>query len=130
DLLSRTQSGAALPVGRIQVRRHCGLSGEFTPLATLRGGAPLLARANSLRGGVVFCTTTPAPADSSLAADGVVLYVLVQRAMAGGAAALERTGQLAAGEPPATGDPTRWRRLAGAEEAVSSEFPRHRGVYL
>ena len=35
-----------LPVGQLQVRKYCGLSGEFTPLATLRGGAPLLARAD------------------------------------------------------------------------------------
>ena len=35
DLLARTQSGAALPVGQLQVRRYCGLAGELTPLATL-----------------------------------------------------------------------------------------------
>ena len=35
------QSGAPLPVGQLQVRRSCGLSGgELTPLATLKGRRP------------------------------------------------------------------------------------------
>ena len=69
DLLANTQSGAALPVGQLQVRRYCGLAGEFTPLATLRGGEPLLARVPTNRGGVYFCATTPAAGDSSLATE-------------------------------------------------------------
>jgi hypothetical protein len=128
DLLSHTQSGAALPVGRLQVRRYCGLSGELTTLATLKGGAPLLARATTNRGGAYFCTTTPAVGDSSLATNGVVLYVLTQRALAGGASVLESTRQLAAGETPPD-DPAAWKRLAGADEAVSTDHPLHRGVY-
>jgi hypothetical protein len=128
DLLAHTRSGTALPVGELQVRRCCGLSGEATPLATLRGGAPLLARVTTDAGGAYFCATTPAPGDSSLAGDGIVFYALVQRALAAGAEALEGTRQLAAGEPPGD-DPTRWNRLAGPDEAVSTDFPLHRGVY-
>ncbi len=128
DLLARTQSGAALPVGGVKVLRSCGLEGEFTPLGTLRGGSPLLARVSTDRGGVYFCATTPAFADSSLAADGVVLYVLVQRALAAGASALERTRMLVAGGP-ASDPASAWTRLAGADEAVSTEYPLHRGVY-
>ncbi|MHC5543608.1 BatA domain-containing protein, partial [Singulisphaera rosea] len=44
DLLAHTLSGSALPVGTLQVKKYCGLTGEFTTLATLRGGVPLLAR--------------------------------------------------------------------------------------
>jgi hypothetical protein len=128
DLLANTQSGAALPVGQLQVRKVCGLSGEFTPLATLRGGAPLLARVATTTGGAYFCATTPAPSDSSLATGGVVFYVLVQRAMAAGVELLEGTRQLPAGEPPGE-SPTHWKRLAGESEAVSTEYPLHRGVY-
>jgi hypothetical protein len=128
DLLAHTQSGTALPVGELQVRRHCGLSGEFTPLATLRGGAPLVARVPTTTGGVSFCTTTAAVENSTLATNGVVLYVVVQRAMAIGAAALGNTRQLVAGEPT-TDDPTRWKRVAGGEEAVSADYSLHRGVY-
>jgi hypothetical protein len=128
DLLAQTQSGAPLPVGKLLVRGYCGLKRETTPLATLKGGAPLLARAASDRGGVYFCATTPAMADSSLAADGVVLYVLIQRALAQGAAELSRTRQLTAGEASGE-DAGRWERLAGAEGAVSTEYPLQAGVY-
>jgi hypothetical protein len=129
DLLAKTQSGTPLPVGQLQVRRSCGLSGgELTTLATLRGGAPLLARAATDGGAAYFCATTPAIGDSSLAANGVVFYVMVQRAMAGGAAVLGTTRQLVAGDPTRD-DPTRWQRVAGGEEAISTEYAAHRGVY-
>jgi hypothetical protein len=128
DLLSQTQSGAALPVGQLQVRKYCGLSGEFTPLATLRGGAPLLVRVATNAGGAYLCATTPALGDSSLATEGVVLYVLIQRALAAGAAVLGNTRMLVAGDP-AGEDPTRWKRVAGTEAALSSDYPLHRGIY-
>ena len=38
DVLARTLSGAALPVGQLDVRRYCKLAGDFTTLATLHGG--------------------------------------------------------------------------------------------
>ncbi len=128
DLLSNTQSGAALPVGQLQIRKHCGLSGEHTPLATLKGGAPLLARVTTNRGGVYFCATTPAAADSSLAENGVVLYVLVQRALGLGAAVLGNTRQLVVGDVSGE-QPTVWQQLAGPPEALSTEFAFHGGVY-
>jgi hypothetical protein len=128
DLMARTASGAALPVGEIEVRRWCGLSGEVTPLATLRGGSPLLARVAANAGGVYFCATTPAPGDSSLASNGVVLYVMTQRAEAAGAETLETTRSLAAGAP-AGEDPAGWKRLAGGDDALSTDYADHRGVY-
>jgi len=128
DLLAHTLSGMPLPVGQLQIRKYCGISGETTPLATLRGGAPLLARVTTNRGAAYFCATTPAAGDSSLASNGVVFYVLVQRALAAGAAVLGSTRQLTAGEPPRD-DPTVWKRVAGAVDALSTDFPFHRGVY-
>lgn len=131
-LLAHTQSGDPLPVGRLQVKKHCGLQGpaELTPLATLRGGGPLLSRLETSRGAAYFCATTPAPEDSSLATGGVVFYVLVQRALAQGAVVLEQTRQLAAGEPPGPLDnPASWKRLAGGDDAISTEFSLHDGVY-
>ena len=130
DLLANTQSGASLPVGGLKVLRYCRVEGELTPLAGLKGGAPLLARVTTNSGGVYFCATTPSPSDSSLAADGVVFYVAVQRALGAGASALGTTRQLSAGEGGLGGeDPSKWKRLAGAEEALSTEYPRHAGVY-
>lgn len=127
-LLANAMSGEALPVGDLQVKRYCAISGESTALASLRDGAPLLARATTDRGGVYFCATTPAPSDSSLAADGVVLYVAVQRAVASGAEVLGNTRDLIAGPPPA-GLPSVWQRLSGAEAALSTEYPFHQGAY-
>jgi hypothetical protein len=128
DILANTQSGAALPVGRLQVRRICGLAGEITPLATSKGGRALVARLPTNRGGVYFCATTPDPGDSSLAINGVVLYVFVQRALAAGASALGQTRQLVAGgggaEQPAT-----WHQLAGSPDAISTDYIHHAGVY-
>lgn len=128
DLLSHTQSGAALPVGSLGVFKHCGLSGEVTALATLKDTSPLLARVTTNRGGVYFCTTTPAAADSSLAENGVVLYVLVQRALAVGASVLGNTRQLVAGDVSGE-QPTAWQQLAGPPEAISTEFAFQGGVY-
>jgi hypothetical protein len=127
DLLANTQSGAALPVGQLQVQRYCGLAGELTPLASLKGGKPLFARLPTSRGGVYFCATTPTAGDSSLATNGVVLYVFVQRALAAGAAVLGQTRQLVAGE--AANDPSAWQQLTGAPDALSTEYPHHAGVY-
>ena len=117
-----------MPVGSLEVRKYCGLSGDVTALATLRDGPPLLARATTDHGAVYFCATTPAPADSSLATNGVVLYVLVQRALASGAVALGSTMQVVAGDAPRD-DPALWKRVSGAEEALSTEYPFHSGVY-
>ena len=54
DLLAQTQSGGPLPVGQLQVRKYCGLAGELTALATLRGGATLLGRITTSGGGAYF----------------------------------------------------------------------------
>jgi hypothetical protein len=128
DLWSRTQSGAALPVGELTVRRYCGLKGEFAPIAALYGGAPLVARVTTDHGGVYFFTTTTATSDSSLATNGVALYVAVQRALALGAAQLSNARQLSAGDgfPRAKES---WRKLAGSKDALSTEYPFQAGVY-
>jgi hypothetical protein len=128
DLLARTQSGAAVPVGEILVRRYCGLEGEFSTIATLPKGAPLMARVTTDRGGVYFCSTTTSADDSSLGTDGVALYVTIQRALAAGAAELGSALQLNAGDRfPTTVDS--WSKLAGSDDVISTEFSYHAGVY-
>ena len=128
DVLANTQSGAALPVGQLQIRRTCGLEGELTPLASLKGGRPLLARLPTNRGGVYFCTTTTDPGDSSLAANGVILYVFVQRTLAAGAAVLGQTRQLVAGDA-GNEQPATWVQVTGSPDAISTEYLHHAGVY-
>ena len=115
-------------MGGLEIRKYCGISGEVTALATLRDGPPLLARVPTDHGAVYFCATTPAPGDSSLATGGVVFYVLVQRALASGAAALGNIRQLTAGDAPRD-DPTLWKRVAGASEALSTDYAFQGGVY-
>src|SRR5262249_21618926 len=100
-----------------------------TPLASLQGGRPLLARMPTSHGGVYFCTTTADPGDSSLAANGVVLYVMVHRALAAGAAVLGQTRQLLAGDK-AMDQTTAWQQVAGAPDAMSTEYVHQAGVYL
>jgi hypothetical protein len=128
DVLSRTLSGAALPVGNLSIRRYCGLAGQMTALATLAGGAPLLARVASDQGGIYFWTTTPATRDSSLATGGVVLYAFVQRALAAGAEVLGKARHLDAGNPGLE-DPQAWTRLSENSDGISVENAMHRGVY-
>jgi hypothetical protein len=128
DLLAHTQSGAALPVGDLHVRRYCRLGGQFTTLATLAGSSPFLVRATTDHGGAYFCATTASPGDSSLATDGVVLFVAVQRALAAGTAVLGNARQIDAGEMTAEAEHP-WKRVAGAEAAVSTEYPAHAGVF-
>ena len=128
DLLARTLSGAALPVGQLEVLRHCAVVGEFTSLALLEGGTPLVVRVPTKRGGAYFWTTTPSPRDSSLATGGVVLYAFVQRALAAGSAVLGKAVQLDAGEIEGQGLET-WNLLTARGQGLSTEAAFQRGVY-
>ncbi len=128
DLLAKTRSGASLPVGELKVSRYCRLEGERSSLATLDGGAPLLARAMTEHRNAYFCTTTTSPLDSSLAADGVVLYALIHRALAEGAESLGDTRQFIAGDVPLA-DSSGWKKLAGNPDALSNTYSQHAGVY-
>ena len=130
DLLSNTLAGTALPLGELEIRRSCGIVGDALPLASLPGSAALFARPAGASG-VTFCATTPAPRDSSLAAEGIVLYALVQRAIDRGLAVLGRARQLDAGpvavELAAADEP--WIRRAGPAATSSSEPGLQAGVF-
>ena len=82
DLLSQTQGGTALPVGELEVGRHCVIGGDTTPLARLSTNEALLTRVTDAN--VYFLGTLPGSSSSSLARDGVVFYVMFQRAIAEG----------------------------------------------
>ena len=130
DLLANTLAGTALPLGEVEIRRSCSLSGDAVSLASLPGGGPLVAR-SSRADAITFCGTTPAPRDSSLAAEGIVLYALVQRAIDRGLAVLGNARQADAGAATAAlaaaGAP--WTRRAGAANAPSTEAGLHAGVF-
>jgi hypothetical protein len=144
-LLAATLTGAALPVGELELRRTCGIAGDGTPLAVLPDGRPLLVRAADDRGGVSFLATTPAVRDSDLAANGVVLYAVVQRAidagletvgnarqvdavamvLGGADAGGQRISQQRSSQQRSQED---WRQIAGPPSA-STEAGFHAGVY-
>lgn len=139
DLLANTISGEALPIGEWIVSRRCGVEGEFTTLATLNDGSPLLLRAMNATGNVYFCCTTAAPADSSLASDGVVLYAMLHRAIDAGAQSLGKARQFIAGRgtldngsPDVAGPLTndgQWQQLVGTQQVLSTEYAFSAGVY-
>ncbi len=127
DLLARTQSGAALPLGDLQIRRYCGFIGDTTSLATLRNGKTLFARVPTDRGAVYVCATGTSEDDSNMATNAVVLYVAVQRALAAGAGRLGATRQLDAGASSVAGPA--WQRLSQEGEGLSTQYHSHAGVY-
>ena len=139
-LLAATLTGAALPVGELELRRTCGIIGDGTPLGVLPDGRPLLVRAAGDRGGASFLTSTPAVRDSDLAANGVVLYAVVQRAIDAGLEAVGNARQIDAGAMLLGGTDAGgqrssqqrsqedWRQIAGPPSA-STEAGFHAGVY-
>ena len=144
-LLAATLTGAALPVGELELRRTCGIAGDGTPLAVLPDGRPLLVRAAGDRGGASFLATTPAVSDSDLAANGVVLYAVVQRAIDAGLETVGNARQIDAGSMVLGGTDAGgqrssqqrssqqrsqedWRQIAGPPSA-STEAGFHAGVY-
>lgn len=129
DLLAATSSGAGLPVGQLELSGYGKLSGdvELSKLATLTGGAPLLARVPTARGGIYFFTASPDPRASTLAESGIVLFVAIQRAIELGQAALGNTTQRVAGE--SSGSTDQWRQLAGPTDALSTEYNWQAGIY-
>jgi hypothetical protein len=128
DLLANGRSGSALSVGELEIDRVCGMEGEFTSLATLEGGVPLLARAPTRRGGAYFFTTTLAASDSSLARNGVVLFAAIQRALAEGRKSQGTAREVIAGELDGL-DPSTWSAVATKGEAISTEVGHHAGIY-
>ena len=65
-----------------------------------------------------------------MAENGVVLFVAIQRAIAGGQSALARTTQRTAGDIDSLEEAARrWRQVAGPTDVLSSEFALQAGVY-
>jgi len=128
DLLANTLAGASLPVGSLKINRFIDVKGEATSLATLVDGSRLLMRVPTPRGSVYVSATTPLAKDSSLAADGVVLYVLIQRAIEEGARSLRATGQLDAGDANVEAA-AKWTPLVERNDRFSNERAFTAGVY-
>lgn len=128
DLLARTRSGVALPVGKQSIARYCKLNGVGRSLARLTNGDPLLWRADGTLP-AYFLATLPNVDSSSLARDGVVLYVMTQRAIELGAKQQGSARQVDAG----TVDPaivSQWDVLSSLPaEIASSQRAFHAACY-
>lgn len=127
-LLAATQNGAALPVGKLSIKRFVAAEGKLRPLATIADGNPLLSRALANDREVYFLGTTADANDSSFATDGVVLYAMIQRAIAAGAQYMGRTRQIVAGSTPPE-QTQNWKRVAGPTNSRSDLHSFAAGVY-
>ena len=89
-LLGNTMSGTALPLSTLQVSRACRITGNITELATLEGEVALLVRSDAVsdqsKGEVYALCTTTGTGDSTLAQDGIAMYVMIQRLLDAGMA--------------------------------------------
>lgn len=120
DLLANTRAGTALPVGETEVLRHCEISGDGSPLARLASGDILVSRtASEQAGGAWFLGTLPGSSHSSLARDGIVLYAMLQRALAEGARTLGNAQQRDAAPGSLAGN-YRWQLASGSSLPVSA----------
>ena len=90
ELLAQSKDGTALPVGDLRTFRYCTIKGPVTSLASFDKGGPFIAMHGDTRGRYYFCSTLPITSHSSLAQEGIVLYVMIQRALAHGSAVLGR----------------------------------------
>ena len=124
-LLANTRSGDALPLGDLEVQRHCEILGEGTPLARLGENQTLLIRANAASENPVwFLGTLPSSNASTLARDGVVMFAMLHRALNEGSRGLGKAQQREAA-PNALG-PGIWKRHG--ETFLSTELPLRAGI--
>jgi hypothetical protein len=131
ELLSNTLNGAPLPVGQLGIKRACRVKGSGTTLAAIRDELPLLMRMDaegSERSGVYVCTTTPSTRDSTLATDGIVMYIALQRVLAAGSVRISSAKMLSVGEA----DRMNFEQVvqeAGDRNALSNQYSEQTGVY-
>jgi hypothetical protein len=131
-LLGNTLSGSALPLGTLGVSRVCEVKGNMTDLASLQGNLPLLVRSDAMteqaRGSVYALCTSPSPTDSTLAKDGVALYVMVHRMLNAGILRVgnAKVWDVTPDHIPAIENAT---TLMSAEGIVSNQLGEHSGVF-
>ena len=127
-LLRNTQDGKALPVGKLQIYQHCGLHGSGSVLARMESGKALLTHVPTDRGGVWFWGTLPKATHSSLARDGVVFYIMLQRAITAGTKVLGQALQAASGQE-ALDPELKWTKLDAVGSPTASTLSINSGVF-
>jgi hypothetical protein len=131
ELLSNTLNGAPLPVGQLGIKRLCRVDGNGTTLAAIRDEVPLLMRIdseNQASSGVYVCTTTPSLRDSTLATDGIVMYIAIQRVLAAGSARIATAKMTNVGDlTPSLFEAA--EQEAGNQTSLSNQYSEQAGVY-
>ncbi|MDE0324816.1 MAG: BatA domain-containing protein [Candidatus Poribacteria bacterium] len=129
DLLAHVESGDALPLNQLLTYRYRAFESTGTPLARFQDEASLLTRVATDQGAVYFCSTLPTAQFSSLEREGVVFYVMLQRALAEGSRSLAVASQRNAG-PDVLADRNQWQPVAPTDDAPPlSQSGLHAGVY-
>ncbi len=129
DLLAHVESGDALPLNELRTYRYRSFESPGTPLARFNDDAPLLSRVATDRGAVYFCSTLPTAQFSSLEREGVIFYVILQRALGWGCQALSVASQRDAG-PDVLADSSAWELVAPTDNSpLLSQRGLHAGVY-
>ena len=129
DLLAHVESGDALPLNELRTYRYRSFESPGTPLARFDNDAPLLTRVATDRGAVYFCSTLPTAQFSSFEREGIILYVILQRALDQGCRALAVASQRDTG-PDVLADRNEWELVAPADNSpLLSQRGLHAGVY-
>ena len=129
DLLAHVESGDALPLNELRTYQYRSFESPGTPLARFNDDAPLLSRVATDRGAVYFCSTLPTAQFSSLEREGVIFYVILQRALGWGCQALSVASQRDAG-PDVLKDASTWELVAPTDNSpLLSQHGLHAGVY-
>lgn len=129
DLLAHVESGEALPLAELRTYRYRSFESPGTPLARFDDDTPLLTRVATDRGAVYFCSTLPTAQFSSLEREGVIFYVILQRALDHGCRALAVASQRDA-DPDVLADRNGWELVAPTDNSpLLSQRGLHAGVY-
>ena len=129
DLLAHVESGDALPLNELRTYRYRSFESSGTPLARFDDDAPLLTRVATDHGGIYFCSTLPTAQFSSLEREGVIFYVILQRALDQGCRALAVASQRDAGSD-VLADRNEWKLVAPTDNSqFLSQRGLHAGVY-
>lgn len=130
-LLAHALDNSSLPVGELNIFQYRKiLSGQSAPLILSRfeNGDPFLIKSAHQNGFSYFLSTRLDPAWSDLSSNGIVAYVMVQRAIAIGVSSRQGQNLRIAGELPLN-QAAKWVRLAGNDEAPTKENAAIAGVY-
>lgn len=97
DLLRNTRNGDPLGLDKVSVYKYCSLNGKGRTLAVLDNDSELLRRQSTNNGGIYFFSTLPDGSHSSFERQGIILFAMIQRALASGGSSIGKAKQLVAG---------------------------------